>query len=216
MAQYALGAIGTLGSWFLMSRAGRRSIYLKGAASLLVLLLIIGLASIASSTNKASRWAIGSMLLIFTLVYDLTVGPVCYALVAELSSTRLKSKTIVLARNLYNIGGIVVNILTTYQLTPTPSGWGWGAKSAFFWAGSCAFCVFWIYFRLPEPKGRTYAEIDILFEHKISARNFKDTKLDIFRGENFVAVPDDVGEKDAGAHPFATIGEFKKLTSRPR
>ncbi|EHK99819.1 putative General alpha-glucoside permease [Glarea lozoyensis 74030] len=37
-----------------------------------------------------------------------------------------------------------------------------------------------------------------------------------FIGENVVAVPEDVGEKDAGAHPFATIGEFKKLTSRAR
>jgi SP family general alpha glucoside:H+ symporter-like MFS transporter len=180
MGQYALGAIGTIGSWFLMARIGRRSIYLCGAASLLVLLISIGIASIFPSTNKGSRWAIGAMLLLFTSVYDLTVGPVCYALVAEMSSTRLKAKTIVLARNLYNVSGIIVNILTTYQLTPKPSGWGWGGKSAFFWAGTCAMCVIWIYFRLPEPKGRTYAEMDILFEDKVPARRFKDTKLDTF------------------------------------
>jgi SP family general alpha glucoside:H+ symporter-like MFS transporter len=103
------------------------------------------------------------------LIYYLTVGLVCYSLVAEVSSTRLKAKTIVLARNLYNIGGIVVNVLTTYQLTPRPSGCGWGAKSAFFWAGSCFLCITWILFRLPEPKGRTYGEMDVLFERGISA-----------------------------------------------
>ncbi|CZR67483.1 probable transporter (major facilitator superfamily) [Phialocephala subalpina] len=200
MGQYALGMIGTMGSWFLMSRAGRRTLYFNGSLVLFALLMIIGLTAIAPASNLGSRWAIGSMLLIFTFIYDLTVGPVCYALVAEVSSTRLKAKTIVLARNFYNVGGIVVNILTTYQLTPKPNGWGWGAKSAFFWAGSCALCIVWIYFRLPEPKGRTYGEMDVLFERGIPAREFRDTKLDIFRGDHLapVAEGDSESEKNVG------------------
>lgn len=197
MAQYALGMVGTIGSWFLMSRLGRRTIYLNGSCILFILLMIIGFTAIAPASNNASRWAIGSMLLIFTFVYDLTVGPVCYALVAEVSSTRLKAKTIVLARNLYNVGGIVVNILTTYQLTPKPSGWGWSAKSAFFWAGACFLCIVWIYFRLPEPKGRTYAEMDVLFERGVSARKFSQTKADIFGGDHAVPVKED-GESEKG------------------
>lgn len=184
MAQYALGMIGTMASWFLMSRIGRRTLYLHGSIALFFLLLIIGLTAIAPASNIPSRWAIGSMLLLFTFIYDFTVGPVCYALVAEVSSTRLKAKTIVLARNFYNVGGIVVNVLTTYQLTPKPNGWGWSAKSAFFWAGSCALCIVWIFFRLPEPKGRTYGEMDVLFERGVSARKFASTKLDIFRGDH--------------------------------
>lgn len=198
MGQYALGVLGTVGSWFLMSRAGRRTLYLYGSITLFALLIVIGLASIAPASNIGSRWAIGSLLLLFTLIYDLTVGPVCYSLVAEVSSTRLKAKTIVLARNFYNVGGIVVNVLTTYQLTPNPSGWGWGAKSAFFWAGSCFLCVVWIFFRLPEPKGRTYGEMDVLFERGISARKFKETKLDIFRGDHLAPVE----EKDGGSEVF--------------
>ncbi|PMD15660.1 sugar transporter [Hyaloscypha hepaticicola] len=199
MAQYALGMIGTVASWFLMHRAGRRTLYLYGSCVLFGLLLIIGLTAIAPSSNQPSRWAIGSMLLLFTFIYDFTVGPVCYSLVAEMSSTRLKAKTIVLARNFYNIGGIVVNVLTTYQLTPKPTGWGWSAKSAFFWAGSCALCIVWIFFRLPEPKGRTYAEMDVLFERGVPARKFRDTKLDIFRGDHLAPVTevDSSSEKEA-------------------
>lgn len=48
-------------------------------------------------------------------------------------------------------------------------------------------------FRLPEPKGRTYGEMDVLFERGISAREFKDTKLNIFRGDHVKPVE----EKDA-------------------
>ena len=106
MAQFALGAIGTMSSWLLMSWFGRRTLYIGGQLIMTVLLLIIGGLGLISSHNTTAQWVIGSMLLVYTFTYDATVGPVCYSLVAELSSTRLRGKTIVLARNLYNIIGI--------------------------------------------------------------------------------------------------------------
>jgi SP family general alpha glucoside:H+ symporter-like MFS transporter len=178
MAQFALGAIGTICSWVLMQWFGRRTLYIGGQIIMSVVLLIIGFLGIISRANTGAQWAVGSLLLIYTFTYDATVGPVCYSLVAELSSTRLRAKTIVLARNLYNITGIATNILTPRMLNPT--AWDWGAKSGFFWAGSCFLCFIWTYFRLPEPKGRTYGELDILFEHKVSARKFKSTVVDPF------------------------------------
>lgn len=116
------------------------------------------------------------MLLIFTFFYDFSVGPVCYSLVAEIPSTRLRQKSVVLARNVYNIGGIFNNIITTRQLNP--SAWNWGPYSAFFWAGTGFMLFVWSYFRLPEPKGRTYGELDILFAQKIPARKFASTFID--------------------------------------
>ncbi|GIK07148.1 hypothetical protein Aspvir_002803 [Aspergillus viridinutans] len=169
LAQYALGFIGTAGSWFLMTYTGRRTLHVCGLASLFTLLVI------------TAKWAIGAMLIIFTFCYDFTIGPVTYSLVSELSSTRLKAKTIVLARVGYNISNIVVNVLTNYQLNST--AWNWGARSAYFWAGTCLVCLIWSYFRLPEPKGRTYEELDLLFEQGVSARKFRDTVVDPYEGE---------------------------------
>jgi len=39
-------------------------------------------------------------MIIWALFYQLTVGTVCYSLVAELSTRRLQIKTVVLGRNL--------------------------------------------------------------------------------------------------------------------
>ncbi|KAL1307008.1 hypothetical protein AAFC00_005637 [Neodothiora populina] len=178
LGQYALGAVGTISSWFLMTKFGRRTLYLYGQIIMAILLLIVGFCAIAPRDNVGAQWAIGSMLLAYTFTYDATVGPVCYSLVAELSSTRLRQKTIVLARNLYNITGISTNVLTPHMLNPT--AWNWGAKSGFFWAGMCSLCFTWTFFRLPEPKGRTYAELDMLFEMKVSARKFSSTVVDPF------------------------------------
>lgn len=99
MVQYALGAVGVFSAWYLMGVFGRRTLYLYGQAIMCCTLLIIGFCGLASKDNSAAQWAIGSMLLVFTFVYDATVGPVCYSLVAELASTRLRQKTVVLARN---------------------------------------------------------------------------------------------------------------------
>jgi SP family general alpha glucoside:H+ symporter-like MFS transporter len=160
MANSALGIIGTAGSWFLMSKIGRRKIHFTGLCCQFLLLIITGSLSFA---------------------YDFTVGPVTYSLVSELSSTRLKAKTIVLARAAYNASNIFVNVMTNYQLSS--AAWNWGARTAFFWAGTCLLSCIWVYFRLPEPKGRTYAELDMLFEMRVPARKFAKTEVDPFTAE---------------------------------
>lgn len=120
MAQFALGAIGTIGSWFIMIPFGRRTLYVAGLFTLFCIVLLIGiLGCIPASTGLS--WGIGSLLLIYTFVYDFTIGPVCYSLVAEMPSTRLRQKTVVLSRNFYNFWGIINNIWTPYMLNPTVS-----------------------------------------------------------------------------------------------
>lgn len=80
-----------------MKKFGRRTLYTWGLISLEVMLLLVGGLGFAHpERNSGIGWAIGSCLLIFTFLYDFTVGPVCYCLVAEISSTRLRAKTVVL------------------------------------------------------------------------------------------------------------------------
>jgi SP family general alpha glucoside:H+ symporter-like MFS transporter len=206
LIQYALGAVGTIISWFLMNWFGRRTLYISGQAVQSALLVIIGGLGCVPNSGSSVHWAIGSLLLIYVLCYDATIGPVCYALIAELSSTRLRVKTVVLARNMYNITGIVNNILTPRMLNP--SAWDWGSKAGFFWAASCFFCLVWTYFRLPEPKGRTDAELDFLFERKVSAREFASAVVDIFQPSDSLAILEKKGDSGTVVtiESIATVG----------
>jgi MFS transporter, SP family, general alpha glucoside:H+ symporter len=169
IGQYALGFTATVMAWGLISVCGRRTLYLGGLGAMFILLLVIGVIGTRPET-AASSWATASLILVFTFIYDLTVGPVCYSLVPEIPSTRLRVKTVVLARVSYNIAFLLANVLMPKMLNPT--AWNWKGKAGFFWAGFCALCILWSYFRLPEPKGLTYCELDILFEHKANARKF--------------------------------------------
>lgn len=178
VGQSGLGIFGTMLSWLLVRHTGRRTCYLWGLGGMVVLLAIIGGLGFIDETNKPAGLAIGSVLIIYTFLFDLTIGPVCYAIVSETPSTRLKIKTVVLARNTYNIGFIINNAITPPMLGV--NAWNWGPKSGLFWAVACVLLWLWAYFRLPETKDRTYGEIDILFEQRVSARNFSRVKVDQF------------------------------------
>jgi SP family general alpha glucoside:H+ symporter-like MFS transporter len=197
MSLYTVAMIGVIVSWFLMARFGRRTLYLAGLIMMFFLLLIIGF--VALSKSKDAAWAIGSLLLVYTLFYDFTVGTVAFSLVAEIPSSRLRTKTIVLGRNLYNVVGIINGVITPYMLNP--SAWNWKGKAGFFWAGMCLLCFIWTYFRLPEPKGRTFEELDILFQRRISARKFKETEVDILESDHH---RHHSGEKEAALQRMAS------------
>lgn len=162
VGQSAMGFVGTVGSWFLMPHFGRRTLYLYGQAVMFVILIIIGALGIPAQKLGLS-WGSGALILILTFVYDITVGPVCYSLVAEMPSTRLRIKTVVLSRNVYNIFGIIIGIIQPQFMNPTALNWR--GKTCFFWAGTNAIGIVWTYFRLPEPKGLTYGMFDSQILH---------------------------------------------------
>ncbi|BEI85680.1 hypothetical protein CcaverHIS002_0510810 [Cutaneotrichosporon cavernicola] len=169
----ALAFVGTCASWITMTKFGRRTVYLGGLSTLFVLLMVIGGLAIPAVEKPAARWVQAAFVMMWVFVYDFTVGPMAYCIVGEVSSTRLRGKTVGLARIVYNITSVVAGILCTYQVNPT--AWNWRGLAGFFWGGSCFLVLVWAYFRLPECKGRTYRQLDILFERRISARKFKET-----------------------------------------
>lgn len=178
LAQYAAGFLGTILSLLLTSYFGRRSLYVVGLLILAIILSSIGFVSLGEEQPSLS-WAIGCIFLAFVFFYNSTAGAVGYVLVSELSATRLRSKTLVISRILFNVLGIVNSVIIPYMLNP--NAWNWKAKAGFFWGGLCFLLALLSYLFLPETKGRTYSELDVLFEQGVSARRFKDTIVDPFQ-----------------------------------
>lgn len=180
LGQYGINMAGVLGAWWLMKAGlGRRTLYLGGLCGLCAMLFVMGfLGLVPESHRQQGAMATGAIMIVWAMFYQLTVGTVCYSLVAELSTRRLQIKTVVLGRNLYNVVGIICSVLSPYMLNP--SAWNWKNYTGFFWGGICFCCIIYTYFRLPEPKGRTFAELDLLFEKGVPARKFSSTRIDVF------------------------------------
>ena len=162
---------------WIMQHVGRRSLYLYGLAINFTILIVVGFLGIPEPTETIA-YVTGTLLYIFTFTYDVTVGPVCYCLVSELPSTRLRIRTVALARNCYNILSIAANFLNNPILNP--SAWNLRGKGGFIWCGFTLISWIWSYYRLPETKGLTAGELDLLFERKIKARDFGKVTVNLF------------------------------------
>lgn len=159
-------------------RAWPRIMYLWGLGTLTTILLVVGFISVGAANSAGGNYAQATMILLWLLVYYMTVGPICYAIIGEVSSTRLRNKSVCLSRIVYYIAQIICNVVNPYMLNPTAGDWR--GKTAFFW-GFWAFVFFvWTWFRLPETKDKTFEELDILFARGIKAREFASYKVDAY------------------------------------
>ncbi|KAH8722900.1 general substrate transporter [Phaeosphaeriaceae sp. PMI808] len=173
-----MASVGTIASWLLMSHFGRRTLYLWGLAGLTAILGIVGIISASAEHSVPGLYAQASMMILWLLVYYLTVGPICYAIITEVSSTRLRSKSVCTSRIAYYVAQVICNVINPYMLNPTAGNWK--GKTGFFWGGCSLVFFVWTFFRLPETKGRTFEELDVLFANRVPAREFKRYNVDAY------------------------------------
>ncbi|RFU27222.1 hypothetical protein B7463_g9101, partial [Scytalidium lignicola] len=178
MGEYALAIIGVFIACYLVPKVGRRTLLLVGTLFMTVTTVLIGFLGIPGTTTHPNlAYAIGSILLIEYFFFFITIGPIIYTIVTEIPSNYLRIKSVVLARALYNVCTLVYGQLVPHMIQST--SWNWGAKSGFFYGGLMGVSLIWAYYRVPETKNRTFAEIDILFKNKVKARQFSKTKVDL-------------------------------------
>lgn len=181
----ALALCGTIVNWIaLMPYFGRRRIYLWGMFSMSMILFIIGIldrvGTKASTLVTAIGWVQASLTLVWTFIFQLSVGQLGWAIPSEVGSTRLRQKTICIARFAYYVMNFLASTLQPFFINPTSLNLK--GTTGFIWGGSALATFVWAYFRLPETKGRTYEELDYLFHNNVPTRLFDTVEVDIFEG----------------------------------
>jgi SP family general alpha glucoside:H+ symporter-like MFS transporter len=153
----------------MISRYGRRTIYIAGLTAMLPIMFTIGFLDLAPDASRV-RWAQASMLLIWFFVYSLSIGPVPFAIGTEVGASRLRTKTIALSRNTYYLLNIVNTVVAPYMLNPANANLK--GKAAFLPGALTVFMWIWAFFRLPETKGMTPETLDHLFGNRVPTRRF--------------------------------------------
>jgi SP family general alpha glucoside:H+ symporter-like MFS transporter len=119
-----------------------------GMACMCIVLFIIG--ALGFHVNQSVNFAMGGLLIGLNFIYNCSLGPVCYTIIAEISSTRLRQKSIVLSRIAYQIMNIICGIIVPRMLSPL--AWNWGPKSGLFWGASAGLSTLYCFLRMPEAK----------------------------------------------------------------
>ncbi|KAG9496179.1 hypothetical protein J7337_012760 [Fusarium musae] len=165
-----LAFVGTVSSWFMMTRFGWRRLYLGGLCAMLPLMSLVGFLDLATADKSNIRWAQSALLLVWFFCYGISIGPIPYGIAANVGASNLRVKTISLGRNTYYFLSIINVIVAPYLLNPQEANLQ--GKAAFPAAGLTILLLVWTYFRLPEVKGMTTETLNHLFYNKVSARKF--------------------------------------------
>lgn len=123
-----------------------------------------------SQYSRGYRYTAVALTLVI-IVAGLGVWPCSYAISAETSALELRAKS-------QGIGWLTAGAVTSLfgfvlpYIFNTDQG-NLEGKTGFVFTGLCAIGLVISYFVLPEMKGRSAAEIDMLFEREVKARHSK-------------------------------------------
>ncbi|KAG1726395.1 maltose permease [Suillus lakei] len=166
----AIGIVGNLLTFYTVNRFGRRFIFFWGMLACTTVLLLIGFISISHTQN--ARWTVAAFTIIYNFIYQtgiwLAVVPLGYVIFAEVSSAKLRSKTVALGIWVNSLCGMVVNIVVPVN----PDQANLGGYVGFIFGGLAFAGTIWTWYFIPETKDRTVDELDVLFEQRVPAYQF--------------------------------------------
>ncbi|WRT67148.1 uncharacterized protein IL334_004114 [Kwoniella shivajii] len=105
----AIGVVGNLTALYSVNRFGRRPLFLWGMIGCTAVNFGIGFSSI--SNTKAASWVEAIFTLIFGFVYQGSIGPLGYVIFSEISSAKLRSKTVGLGIFVNSLCGMLASIV---------------------------------------------------------------------------------------------------------
>lgn len=135
----------------------------------LFLFLIGGLGSKRNRTQSETDGMVASFIL-YAAALHATLGPAAYITAAEVGTAALREKTMAFATALNVIVGFVVVFTTPYLLSAPYANLG--PKLGYVWGAFAGLGAVWVWFFMPELKGRNLEEIDQLFDAKVPMRKF--------------------------------------------
>lgn len=166
----ACGVVGTVLSWTVVNRLGRRIIFNSGMAILSTINLLIGILDVVP-THGAS-WTQAALTVVWAFFYQVSIGAVAFVLLGETSSPALRAKTTAMATATQAIFGIVMNIVTPYMVNPDAGNMKGKVGFVFGGLGAIATAVCFLY--IPDLKDRTFEEIDVMFTNRVPPRKMGD------------------------------------------
>lgn len=170
-----LSAMGILAIFFnslIVVRYGRRRVIISmGLALCGVLQLIIAVVYDRKPGTKSTGTVLVALTCVYMMSYNGMISTYAWLAGGEIPSQRLRSYTFGLAAAVGFLGAWVTTFTAPYFINP--QSLNWGPRYGYIWFPSCVVAALWVFFFLPETKGRTLEEIDEMFEARLPARKFR-------------------------------------------
>ncbi|KAF9892172.1 hypothetical protein FE257_002578 [Aspergillus nanangensis] len=157
---------GTIVAPFVIDRAGRRPTAFVGMTAILIIDAVAGGLAFQEG-SKSSTTAIAALSFILNFFWASSFFSLSSLMPAEMATPSLRHHTMA-----YTIAcaqtTAVITTLVVPQLTAADAA-NLGAKAYLIFAGCMVFIIVFVYLLMPETRGRTFAEIDEMYEARVPA-----------------------------------------------
>ncbi|KAL5492205.1 SNF3 [Sanghuangporus weigelae] len=154
----------TLPGMWGVERFGRRTLLIGGAIGMCVCEFIVAIAGVTVPTsNTAGQKVLVAFVCIYIAFFASTWGPIAWVVTGEIFplNVRAKGMSFAAASNwLWNFG---IGYATPYLVDADHANLQ--AKVFFIWGSTCFCCIVFAFFFIPETKGLSLEQIDLLYMH---------------------------------------------------
>lgn len=165
----SMGLVSALVNIFLMMKLRHRTLMFFGVGLCIVMYMIMGIAGTMHRT-PTTLLVIGVALQFTSISYGPAVGA-SMAVAGETSATRLRAKSVGIGSAFSAIASTVWQIVMPYLFNQDKANLGGNIGWIFFGMGAIYLVL--LFFDVPGTKGRTFAELDIMFEKRVPGRRFE-------------------------------------------
>ncbi|KAH6876392.1 general substrate transporter [Thelonectria olida] len=165
--------VGIIIAFYTVDKVGRRTLVIGGGVAMALICFIVGGLGFMEQTS-ASGMALVALCSLWAFVYANSLAPIGWISLVELSTPSLRAKTTSIAVTIQYLTGILFNYTVPLMLSNQNAGWG--QKIGLFFGGITLLYLIPVVLLFPETKGRTYHELDELFERRVPAWRFASTK----------------------------------------
>ncbi|EQB49238.1 hypothetical protein CGLO_11440 [Colletotrichum gloeosporioides Cg-14] len=165
-----LSIFAVLLSFSLVEKIGRRPQLLLGLSAMIPCLLAITILGWVGRGTLANGRALAAFSIVWTILYYISLGAIGWTLVGEISSVRLRAKTTSIATITNAVCNLAWAVAIPYLINEEEADLG--PKAGVVFLGPACVLTVMAFFVVPETKGKTFAQLDRLFELRTPARKF--------------------------------------------
>lgn len=156
-----VNTLSTLPALFLIDKVGRRPLLMSGAIGTCISLVIVGAILGAYGASLPSHPAAGWTGIAFIYIYDInfsySFAPIGWVLPSEIFNLGNRSKAMAITTSTTWMCNFIIGLVTPDMLTSI----SWGTY--IFFAVFCILAFFFTYFFIPETRGKSLEEMDVVF-----------------------------------------------------
>ncbi|KAH6675974.1 MFS transporter [Halenospora varia] len=165
-----LAFIGVIVGPTMQDIVGRRPVALVGFTIMMLLDFAAGGLACAGLTTEHEKLALAGMVIVFTFFANACFNPLCWLIPTEISAPSLREPTMAWAL-IWSYTTAVITTFAVPQITSADAG-NLGAKAFLIFGGCMVVIMIFIYFYLPETKGRALDEIDEMYTAGVPMRKW--------------------------------------------